>query len=210
MQPAREAFADRFPEARLWNLLDDLLIMQAEAAGGLTCGLRAKMRSLIRHAIDGGADAVLLSCSIYGPVAEEVAAEVAVPVLASDAALFDEAARSAADRLAVLGPLTAGVDDTIARLQARLAAEDRRPTITGVVVEGSREAAAGDDRPALARLVADVARRLAPDHDLILFGQFSVSPGLSAARAAVSVPVLSPPHLAADALRARLTARTPA
>ena len=33
MAPARAAFADRFPEARLWNLLDDLLISDAEAAG---------------------------------------------------------------------------------------------------------------------------------------------------------------------------------
>jgi hypothetical protein len=210
MPPAREAFADRFPEARLWNLLDDLLITQAEAAGGLTSALRARMRILIRHAIDGGADAVLLSCSIYGPVVEEVAADVAVPVLASDAALFDEVARSTADRLAVLGPLAAGVDDTAARLRARLAAEDRRPKITGVVVEGSREAAAGGDRPALTRLVADATRRLSPDHDLILLGQFSVSPAVSAARAAASVPVLSPPHLAADVLRARFTARAPA
>ena len=62
MAPARSAFADRFPQARLWNLLDDRLISEAEATGGLTPALRHRMQTLIRHAVDGGADAVLLSC----------------------------------------------------------------------------------------------------------------------------------------------------
>ena len=93
MRPARAAFADRFPEARLWNLLDDLLITEAEAAGGLTPPLRHRMRTLIRHAVDGGADAVLLSCSMYGQVAIDEATSYPVPVLPSDQALF-EAVRS--------------------------------------------------------------------------------------------------------------------
>ena len=41
----------------------------ADAAGGLTPALRDRMSTLIRYAVDGGADAVLLSCSMYGPVA---------------------------------------------------------------------------------------------------------------------------------------------
>lgn len=70
--PAAAAFADRFPEARLWNLLDDLLMTEADAAGGLTAPLRRRMRCLIAHAEDGGAAAILLTCSLYGPVAGEV------------------------------------------------------------------------------------------------------------------------------------------
>ena len=49
-----------------------------------------------------------------------------------------------------------------------------------------------------------------PTTDVVVLGQFSISPAQPAAQAAVSVPVLSPPHLAADVLRDRLTARTPA
>jgi Asp/Glu/hydantoin racemase len=212
MQPAREAFADRFPEARVWNLLDDLLIIQAEAAGGLTSALRARMRSLIRHAIDGGADAVLLSCSIYGEVAIEEAATYSLPVLPSDQALFEavrfEIARSGARRIGVLGPIRAGVDDTVARLGDWLGAQELR--ISGVVVDGVREAAAAGDQARLEQLVADEAQRIAPDTDVVVLGQFSISPAQPAAQAAVSVPVLSPPHLAADVLRDRLTARAPA
>ena len=69
MARARAAFDERFPPAELWNLLDDRLISEAEAAGGLTPALRHRMSAPIRHAVGGGADAVLLSC-ITGTVVE--------------------------------------------------------------------------------------------------------------------------------------------
>lgn len=210
MPPARAAFAERFPRARVWNLLDDLLITDAEAAGGLTPSLRQRMHTLIRHALDGGADAVLLSCSMYGPVAVEATTRHPRPVLASDQALFDAVAaqvdRRGARRIAVLGPIRAAVDDTVARLRERLDEErEIAVTITGSVVDGVREAAASGDRAVLERLVVDEARRAEQGADVIVLGQFSISPAQPAAQAAVTVPVLSPPHLAADVLRDRLT-----
>jgi Asp/Glu/hydantoin racemase len=203
MAPARVAFAERFPQAQLWNLLDDRLIAEAEAAGGLTPALRHRMRTLIGHAVDGGADAVLLSCSMYGPVAVEAAAGYPVPVLASDQALFEtvsEHVTGGMTRVAVLGPIRAGVDDTVARLRERLPSADA--VVTGTVVD-SVHAAAGD-LPRLEHLVADAARRVETTADVIVLGQFSISPAQPAVQAAVDVPVLSPTHLAADVLRARL------
>jgi len=210
MGPARTAFAEHFPQAQLWNLLDDLLISQAEAAGGVSPPLRHRMLTLIRHAVDGGADAVLLSCSMYGPVAVEVASLYGLPVLASDQALFDavsdQVARSGATRIAVLGPVPAGVQDTVARLRAHLV-QGGNPGVRldGVVVPGARDATTSENLVALERVVVAAAQQVEPDTDIIVLGQFSIAPAQPAAQAAVSVPVLSPPQLAADVLRAHLT-----
>jgi Asp/Glu/hydantoin racemase len=127
-----------------------------------------------------------------------------VPVLPSDQALFDQVARHAPTCVAVLGPVRAGVVDTVARLRDRIG--DAR--VTGTVVDGSRAATSAGDLALLDRLVADEARRAEPDADLVVLGQFSISPAHAAAQAAVSVPVLSPPHLAADVLREHFEART--
>jgi aspartate/glutamate racemase len=202
MAPARAAFADRFPQARVWNLLDDLLIGQAQEAGSVTAPLRRRMERLIDHAVSGGADAVLLTCSMYGPVAHYVGRSSSVPVLASDDALFDAVAGYRPRRVAVLGPVQAGVDDTVARLRAHLA--DDGADVTGVVVEGATRAAAAGDLAELERLVTAVARAVERTADVIVLGQFSLSPAAAAVAAAVSVPVLSPPHLAAEALHSRL------
>lgn len=205
MAPARAAFADRFPEARLWNLLDDLLISEAEAAGSITPPLRRRMEHLIEHAVGGGADAVLLTCSMYGPVAHGTVPSRDVPVLASDDALFREVAEHRPATVAVLGPIRAGVEDTVARLRAHLGRDD--VSVEGTVVVGAGAAAASGDLPLLERLMTDAARVAEQHADVVVLGQFSLTPAARAVAAAVSVPVLSPPHLAADALRSRLAAR---
>jgi hypothetical protein len=195
--PAHQAFTAEFAGARLWNLLDDRLISEAEQAGGLTAGLHQRMQNLIGYAVTGGADAVLLTCSLYGPVAYDVASTVSVPVLASDQALFDEVASRDPRRVAVLGPVRTGVDDTAARLRARLPG----PEITRSVIDGARAATSAGDLEALDRAVCEAAQDVPQEVDLIVLGQFSVSPAQPAAQRAVPVPVLSPPHLAAQRLR---------
>ena len=202
MAPARAAFADRFPQARVWNLLDDLLIGQAQEAGSVTAPLRRRMERLIDHAVSGGADAVLLTCSMYGPVAHYVGRSSSVPVLASDDALFDAVAGYRPRRVAVLGPVQAGVDDTVARLLAHLG--HGATDVVGRVVDGAASAAAAGDLGQLEQLVTTVARSVEKSADVIVLGQFSLSPAAGAVAAAVAVPVLSPPHLAAEALSARL------
>lgn len=202
MAPARAAFADRFPQARVWNLLDDLLISEAQEAGSVTAPLRRRMERLIDHAVSGGADAVLLTCSMYGPVAHDVGRSTSVPLLASDDALFAAVAAYDPERVAVLGPVQAGVDDTVARLRSHLG--NGAADVVGQVVEGAASAAAAGDAVALEQLVAAAARSVEPNADVIVLGQFSLSPAAGAAGAAVSVPVLSPPHLAAEALHTLL------
>ena len=51
--PAESAFARNFPSARLWNILDDRLLTEADSRGGLDDELRARMGRLIDHALAG-------------------------------------------------------------------------------------------------------------------------------------------------------------
>ena len=68
MAPAAHAFADEFPEAELWHLLDDRLVSgRRRARAGSPRRCSGRMSTLIQYAVDGGADAVQLSCSMYGP-----------------------------------------------------------------------------------------------------------------------------------------------
>ncbi|MFD4638164.1 AroM family protein [Lentzea sp. NPDC058436] len=197
MAPAADAFATAMPDARLWNVLDDTLITDAEQAGSLTPELRDRMRTLIGYAVDSGADAVLLTCSIYGPVTAEL--DHPVPVLPPDRALFEEVARLAPARVLVLGPAEAGARDTADRLRAHLGAG---AVVEGVAVAGVRDALAAGDVAHAAELVVSTVR--AHDTDVVVLGQFSLAPVAEAVAAALDVPVLSAPQLAARAIRAAL------
>ena len=68
--PIVDAFEREYPEARLWQLLDDRLMADAIEEGTVTPELRDRLRRLVGHATAGGADAILLTCSMYAGHAE--------------------------------------------------------------------------------------------------------------------------------------------
>jgi hypothetical protein len=187
--PTVEAFGRDFPEAEPWHLLDDRLATDADAAGGLTPPLRQRMRSLIRHAVTGGAQAVQLCCSIYGPVATE---PWDVPVVGSDEQMFREVAWSKPARVGVLASMAASAEDTVRRLT------EASPGTEVIGIPALDAATTG-----LVALEA-AARPHVGEIGLFVIAQYSLSPAQPALEENLGVPVLSPPVLAARDLRRRL------
>jgi hypothetical protein len=214
MAPAMAAFDERFPEAGLWHLLDDRLVSDAERAGGLVPPLRRRMLSLIGHAVAGGADGVLLTCSMYGPVARLAAQLWDRPVAGSDEAMYERVAAERPARVAVLGSLETAVADSTDRLREVLA--DGGPPmaggpgagpgteVVGVLCPGAAAAASASDGAALLASLRAAAEPLAGEVDLFLLGQYSLTPVRAELQAALGATVWSPPHVAADALARRL------
>lgn len=207
MAPAVVAFGDEFPEAELWHLLDSRLVTDADAAGGLTDDLRGRMSTLIRYAVDGGADAVQLSCSMFGPVAYDLAARLPVTVRASDQSMFDHVVSIRPERVVVLASLGPSAADSARRLGDWLTAAGLASEIEATVVAGAADAASAGDLGELTRLMAAKAVTVAESADIIVLAQYSLAPALAGIAAAVDVPVLSAPHLAAGSLAGRLRER---
>src|SRR5262249_25597629 len=81
MQPIADAFRELGPEARCFNLLDDSLSFDRARAGELTPEISARIAALADYARARGADAILYTCSAFGPAIEAVARESDIPVL---------------------------------------------------------------------------------------------------------------------------------
>lgn len=200
--PARAAFAEHFPEATLWNLLDDRLITEAVAAGGLTPALAERMSTLVRYAVDGGADAVLLTCSMYGPVAHRF--DGPVPVDASDDAAFHAACSSGYERIVLLSSLPEALRDAEERFGA-FAGTDA-PAVTPVLAEQAfAPAAAGDTEAVVDALAAAVAA--AEPADAVLLAQYSLAPAAAGLADRLGLPVIAGPGRAALRMRDALLGR---
>ncbi|MFK0294640.1 hypothetical protein ACIQU6_29790 [Streptomyces sp. NPDC090442] len=200
--PAVDALREGFPEAVAWNLLDDRLLTDATERGGPDAELTARMERLIAHAVRGGAAAVLLTCSLYGPVAERAAA--GVPVLAPDQAAFAELGAGRFGRVLVAAAFAGARDDSTARLRAALRAAGAAVEVLGVAVPDAAAAvAAGDATGLVAALAGGCAGRLA-GVDAVFLAQFSLAPAARGLADALGVPVLSGPASAARALRSAL------
>ena len=71
--PIEAAFAKTWPEARLMNLLDDSLSADLARDGGLSDAMTERFLKLGRYAAGTGSDAILFTCSAFGPCIEAVA-----------------------------------------------------------------------------------------------------------------------------------------
>ena len=202
--PAAAAFAERFPAAELWNILDDRLITDAEAAGGVVPRLRRRMATLISHAIEGRADAVLLTCSQYGPGAELAAPFYDVPVAGSDDAMLAWVVENRPKSVAVLGSLDSSVADSTQRLERLVSETGTGTTVAGVWCIGASEAAVAGDKEALLASLLDGAEPHRGQVDAFLLAQYSLTPVAAELAERLGTAVLSPPHMAADNLRDRL------
>ncbi|WP_433516636.1 aspartate/glutamate racemase family protein [Nonomuraea sp. CA-143628] len=200
VQPATEGLREGFPEAAAWHLMDDRLVTEADAAGGMTPALTRRMLALIDYAVRGGADAVLLSCSMYGPVAELARRLYEVPVTGSDERMFAEVARRRPGRVLVLSSLDSAAADSARRLQN--VAEG--VGVRAVAAPGAAAAATARDWPALADALVRAAEFALGPAELVLLGQYSISPVHAELADRLGVPVLSPPLMAARALREAL------
>ncbi|MEV0385538.1 aspartate/glutamate racemase family protein [Nonomuraea sp. NPDC050643] len=201
MRPAGDGLGEGFPEATAWHLLDDRLVTDADAAGGMTPALMRRMLTLVDYAVRGGADAVLLSCSMYGPAAALARRLHDVPVTGSDEAMFAEVGRRRPGTVLLLGSLDSAAADSARRLRAVADGVEVR----AASAPGAAAAAAAQDWPALTDALARAAGPALGTADLVLLGQYSISPVRAELGDRLGVPVLSPPLAAATALREVLT-----
>ena len=199
--PATNAFASEYPGASVWNILDDRLLVDADVRGGVTAELDERMARLIRHAAIEGADGILLTCSVYGSVAHRLAAEIGVPLMAPDDALFAAVADGGFASILLLSPAAGPLADSSERLSDHLRGAGLSTTVAGAAVEGAADAARSGDLARLVALLEAAYRERVGSVDAVVLGQYSLSPAAEALSERIGVPVLAGPGRAARALR---------
>ncbi len=86
IQPIEASFAKLWPDARLMNLMDDSLSADLARDGGLSDAMTERFLGLGRYAAGTGSDAILFTCSAFGPCIEAVArAHAPIVVVPADA-----------------------------------------------------------------------------------------------------------------------------
>jgi hypothetical protein len=202
--PIEEAFSRLWPEAQLVNLLDDSLSADLARDGALSPAMTERFLDLSRYAVRCGADAILFTCSAFGPCIDACAAELApIPVLKPNEAMIEEAVASGGP-LARIG-LLATFAPTLATMPAEFVAAS-----PGVHVEPCLAAAAlaaldrgngPEHDAAAARAAGEIA-----GCDVIALAQFSLARAAGAVAAATGKPVLTTPDSAVRKLRRLLLA----
>ncbi|WP_157263975.1 aspartate/glutamate racemase family protein [Azohydromonas aeria] len=202
MAPVEAAFQADWPQARRVNLVDDALPADLERDGELTPAMHARIRRLAAHAIDGGADAVLFTCSAFGEAIAAAAAVLPVPVLKPNEAMF-EAALGAGRRIGMLATFAAAVPQMEEEFRAMARERGVDATLEVLCLPEALAAAKAGDMATHDRLHVEAAPRLA-HCDAVMLAHFSNSRAQAAVQAVLPCPVLSAPAAAIEALKVRL------
>ncbi|KES09160.1 arylsulfatase [Streptomyces toyocaensis] len=187
--PVFEALRDEIrPGLELRHVVAEELLERARATGPAT--VADDVRARVRDAADGGARAVLCTCSTIGGVAEAAAAGAGVPVVRVDRPMAG-AAVAAGPRVVVLAALKSTLGPTVALIEEEAGRAGRSVRVRTVLVPGAWERFEAGDAPGYARRVADAADAVT-GADVIVLAQASMAPAerLTTAR----VPVLSSPR----------------
>ena len=194
VEPINQAFAELYPEAQLSNILDDSLLSDLGANGGeVAPQLLDRLASLVRYGESAGADAVLLTCSSFGPAAAGFQQLVDVPFFRADDALID-AALQRGDRVGVVATVPSAVATAEEALASAAASAGRQIKVSSVLCAESFAALKSGDRELADRLVADAAAALAADCDVVILAQYSMTGAVAKLPPAVAERVLSSPH----------------
>jgi hypothetical protein len=194
--PIEAAFARLWPEAVLMNLLDDSLSADLARVGSITPAMTERFLTLSRYAVGTGADAILFTCSAFGPCIEVCAAALGpIPVLKPNEAMVAEAA-AMGGRIGLLASFGPTLDSMPPEFPENV-------VLVPKLAEGALDALNRGNAETHDRLAAEAARELA-DCDAIALAQFSLARAAPLVTAATGKPVLTTPDSAVRALRARL------
>lgn len=199
MGPISDAFARDWPAAKLVNLLEDSLSPDRARDSDLTARMTGRIFDLCRYARNTGADAVLYTCSAFGPAIEKAARESPIPVLKPNEAMF-EAALSHGAQIGMLATFAPSVGTMEAEFRDEAARVRPTARIETILVERALDALKGGDASTHNALVAERAPELAAC-DAIVLAHFSTSRAADAVRARIDRPVLTSPDAAVSKLK---------
>lgn len=203
MAPIEAAFQECWPDTVRMNVFDDRLSPDLEHEGSLTWQLDTRIRMLVDYCMVGGADAVLFTCSAFGPAIEKVAVSAAVPVLKPNEAMFERALAAGA-KVGMLATFAPAVAPMEAEFYAEAAKRGVSATLETRCIPEALAAAKGGDYVLHNRLLA-LAAAYFKDFDVLMLAQFSMAPALADVQKELAIPVLTSPHAAVDKLKTALS-----
>jgi Asp/Glu/hydantoin racemase len=200
--PIAAALDRLWPAATRMNLLDDSLSADRVRDGQLTPAMIERFVKLAGYARDAGAAAILFTCSAFGPAIERARAEVGLPTLKPNEAMFEQAL-ALGRRIGLVATFESSLAPMRDELVAMGAGRGIDVALTEVFVPHAMADLARGDAMAHHRRVADAVARI-EGCDAIALAQFSMADAAPLARARSSAPVLTSPDCAVAALMAAL------
>ena len=196
----KQLFAEILPEVRLINIMDDALLPDVMREKSISRDVTRRMSLYVMAAEATGADAVLSLCSSLGPTIDVARKLVKIPVIKIDDAHTGKAVREAR-RIGVMATVATTLGPTVALIREKADQMNKPVEVRESLSGGAFEALLRGEKDRHDAMVVAAARELAPQVELILFAQASLTRLAPVVQEATGLPVLTSPRLAIEYTR---------
>lgn len=205
VQELTALFKELAPEVTVRNIIDDSLLPEVLAHGGVTEGVRRRITQYAKIAEEAGAHLILNQCSSVGEAALEAARFVTIPVVRIDERMARVACETG-DRIGVIATLRTTLGPTCRLIESTAQAMGKTVQIVETLCDGAFERLVAGDRATHNAMVIEAIRRLAGEVDVVVCAQGSMT-ALLPDLGETTVPVLTSPRLGVQEALDRLCAR---
>ncbi len=201
MDPIVASFRANWPQARLANLLEESWMPDLADDGKLTDAMIERFVMIGQYCVKAGGDAILFTCSAFGPAIEEVRRQIKIPVLKPNEAMYEQLVATSR-KASLLATFPPSIPSMVTEIADMAKARGTKIDLSTQLVEGALAALQGNKPDEHNRLIADLAGK--QQCDVIAFAQFSMSPALALAMQRTKTPILTTPDSAVAKLKTML------
>jgi Asp/Glu/hydantoin racemase len=191
---------DLLPGVEIFHMTDESLIRNTISAQGLTPQTTRRLSAMIGSAHEGGATAVMVTCSSIGPAVEVARSLYDFPIFRIDEALA-ETAVGTGTRIGVAATLSTTLEPTVALLRRTAERAAKEVEIIPALFEGAFEAVLAGDTEGHDSIVAKGLTDLRRTSDVIVLAQASMARVLAQLPLSDGCPILSSPAMAVERVR---------
>lgn len=197
-----ELAAEVMPDVKAFQVVDDSLLGDINAAGGLTPATLRRLYACYQMAQDMGADAIFHTCVVAADAVDLIAPFVDVPVVRIDEHIA-RAAVEAGEKVAVLATAPTALGPSAGFVERLGAAAGKNMSVERVHLSDAVAAMSQGYKEGYDRLVREAILKAAEANDAVILAQPSMAALLPLAVGA-NAPVLAPGRSGFELLKARL------
>ena len=176
-----------------FNVVDESLLKNTVRDGVLSSRTQQRLAQHVFSAAEGGADAIVVTCSTLGNAVDSIRPISSVPLFRIDQGMANEAV-ARARRIGVLATLPTTLKPTSQMIKNASEYAGKDCTIVEHLCEGAFDLLADGNQEAHDKLVADGFHALASQTELIVLAQASMANSLKSL-GSTEVPFLTSPQL---------------
>jgi len=197
----KKLFPELLPDVRLVNIVDDGLLSDVRAAGGLTPSVTRRIVGYGMLAESSGANAILNCCSSVGEAADVLSQTVSIPVVKIDNRMAMNAVEQGS-RIGIVATVATTLDQTERLIQRKGQEAGKSIRTKRYLVDSAFDALLAGKAEEHDRLLRAEIEKAMNDNDVVVLAQGSMARLVPSIEQ--RVPVLSSPRSSVEALKERL------